>query len=360
MQSMSKRKVLLIQNYIAHYNLPIFNLLALNSEIDLTIAHFGKSASNSLFNFKELILSGRKAGPFFFIKENILSICDSYDVVIAMGDIHFLPLMRLGKRKKRKFKLIFWGIGVSASYNNKFDHNKKWDFIRFYFMKGADALLFYSSYPVKKYIQNGFAKEKLFVANNTVEIKKKSNLQKTYESILFIGTLYKEKGIYELLEAYAKAYSKSGDLPDLNIIGDGEEFENINNWIKSQSLSEKISLLGAIYDDYELEKYFLSALASVSPNQAGLSVLKSMGSGVPFITRFDSITGGERFNIINNETGIIYQNSDELTEIICKMKSQKEEYRNMGEKAKIYYNKFRLPEHMVAGFLDAIKFVLTK
>jgi glycosyltransferase involved in cell wall biosynthesis len=357
---MSSKKVLLIQNYIAHYNLPIYNLLGQNNGIELTIAHFGKKGQENNNNFKEIIFTTRNTGPFIWINEDVFSICSNFDVVIAMGDIHFLSLMFLGWRKKRNFKLIYWGIGVSASYSNKFDDDKRWDFLRFYFMRRADALLFYSSYPVEKYSQKGFLKESLFVAPNTVEIKRSDISQRKFESILFIGTLYKEKGIYELLEAYDNAKEKEPDLPDLNIIGKGEELENIRTWINKKNLDTKIKLLGAIYDDSELEKYFENAIACVSPNQAGLSVLKSMGYGVPFITRYDSITGGERFNIINNENGIIYSTFDELTEILIMMNHRKEDYRKMGESAMKFYNSKRLPVHMLNGFLDAIKYVLTK
>jgi glycosyltransferase involved in cell wall biosynthesis len=353
-------KVLLIQNYIAHYNLPIYNLLGSKSDIDLTIAHFGKPVAEASAAYKEVLLTTWKKGPFILINDNIYSLCNSFDVVIAMGDIHFLDLMMLGKKRKRKYRLIYWGIGVSASYDNKFDADRKWDFIRYFFMRGADALLFYSSYPVDKYSNHGFMREKLFVANNTVKVTRSSNIEKTSESILFVGTLYKEKGIYELLDAYLKASSVDENLPILNIVGNGEEYSNIEKWIITYNLSQKIKLLGAIYDDATLEQLFMNAIVSVSPNQAGLSVLKSMGYGVPFITRFDSITGGERFNITNDVTGTIYNNPEELVDILCKMNEQKEKYKRMGAKALDFYDNFRLPEHMVQGFLDAIFYVLTK
>jgi glycosyltransferase involved in cell wall biosynthesis len=353
-------KVLLIQNYIAHYNLPIYHLLGSSNDIDLTIAHFGKPAAEASSAYKEVLLTTRKKGPFILINENVFSLCNAFDVVIAMGDIHFLDLMMLGKKRRRKFRLIYWGIGVSASYDNKFDADRKWDFIRYFFMRGADALLFYSSYPVKKYSNHGFKREKLFVANNTVKVSRSSDTEKTGESILFVGTLYKEKGIYELLDAYLKANTVDNNLPVLNIVGNGEEYSNIEKWIIVNNLSHKIKLLGAIYDDTILEQLFMKAIVSVSPNQAGLSVLKSMGYGVPFITRFDSITGGERFNITNDVTGTIYNNQEELVDILCKINEQKEKYKIMGAKALDFYNNFRLPEHMVQGFLDSIYYVLTK
>ncbi len=357
---MGKTQVLLIQNYITHYNLPIYEIIGGHEGIDLTVAHFGKPGSGTTDKFREITLKVRKTGPFYLIKEDIFNICNRYDVVIAMGDIHYLSLMLLGRRVKRKFGLIYWGIGVSASYNHKLDQNRKWDFIRFFFMRGADALLFYSSYPVNKYINKGFDPETLFVADNTVKVKRTPGKERDPEIILFIGSLYKEKGINELLKAYHEAFSSDPELPGLVIIGSGQEAENIKEYIKTYNLEGKITLTGPVYDDDKLESFFLKAIAAISPGQAGLSVLKSMGYGVPFITRADSITGGERFNITNFETGIIYNNYSELVDILCNLENKKSEFRIMGEKALDFYNNYRLPEHMAAGFLKAINFVILK
>jgi glycosyltransferase involved in cell wall biosynthesis len=351
-------KVLLIQNYIAHYNIPVYDLIGKNNLIDLTVIYFWGKPLQETYSFKKMSLGCRKVGPIYFV-DNLFNTCSQFDVVIAMGDIHFLSLMMLG-RKRRNFKLIYWGIGVSASYKNRLDQNTKWDFLRFYFMKGADAQIFYSSYPINKYVDHGFRREGLFVANNTVSIKRTITTKKKLESILFIGTLYREKGIYELLFAYKSAIAININIPNLFIIGDGQEFQNIQSWIVDNNLEEKIRLCGAIYDDSELEIYFHSAIATISPDQAGLSVLKSMGYGVPFITSCNSITGGEIFNIVNGETGVLYNSHSELVIILSEMNSHLDEYRIMGEKAAGFYNENRQPEQMAEGFISAINFVNSK
>ncbi|MFB6457668.1 glycosyltransferase family 4 protein [Chitinophaga sp. Hz27] len=351
-------KVLLIQNIIARYNLPIYNLLSNEPGISLTVAHYGKK-EDSKKGFEEIVLQNKQKGPFQFSVENIREIADNYDVVICMGDIRWLSLMGLG-RGKRKYKLIYWGIGVSASYKNKFDENKRWDFLRYYFMRKADALVFYSNYPVEKYAQKGFSKESLFVAHNTVAVNPTIKDTPTKDSILFVGTLYKEKGISELLEAYQEAFNKSTNLPILNIIGGGDELENISNWVKENRLENQIKLLGPIYDNTVLESYFMRAFACISPSQAGLSVLTSMAYGVPFITRHDAITGGERLNIDNNKTGILYREYQDLVQILSDIKDNGKKYITMGESAKEFYYNNRTPEHMVAGFVDAINYVKSK
>ncbi|MEI8129573.1 MAG: glycosyltransferase [bacterium] len=350
-------RILLIQNIIANYNRPIFNLISEQKDIELTVAHFNKNSAPVCSNFKELMLEKISIGSFVFSKKSIYSICNKFDVVISLADLHWINLMLLGLHKKRKFKLIYWGIGVSASYSNKYDQNKKWDIIRFFLMRRADALLFYSSYPINKYVKYGFPIESLFIADNTIQVSRSNKYQEIKNSILFIGTLYKEKGIYELLDSYFEV-SKKLNLPQLNIIGDGDEFIKIQEMISFYKLDDKIKMLGPIYDDIILENYFSSAIACISPNQAGLSVLQSMGFEVPFITKMDAITGGEIFNITNNLTGILYKNELELNEILFDITNNTEKYIEMGRNAKIHYDKCRTPRHMSNGFLNAINYVI--
>ena len=119
-------------------------------------------------------------------------------------------------------------------------------------------------------------------------------------------------------------------------------------------------MLGKIFDEQHLCSYFSRSLACISPGQAGLSVLKSMGYGVPFITKKDAITGGEIFNIKNGENGIIYQKDDELTDIILEIGEHRQKFLNMGKNAKEYYDKFRTPEHMAQGISGAIEYVNNK
>lgn len=352
-----KLKVIIFQMSIPSYRVPIFNKLA--EYYDLTVVGSDDVVSPEKCKFKIEIEPYKAISKFIFHKSNLQRKAENYDVAIYLGNITILKYALLPFKLHRRYKTIVWTIGVSASRTKKYDANKRWDFVRDFFYKKADACVFYSDYPIAKYIKRGFKQETLFVANNTVEVVD-SDVKLVKDSILFIGSLYRQKGIFDLLESYSDALEKKSNIPQLNIIGGGEDFENVKSWISERALGEKIRLLGPVYDNIEKEKYFKKAFATISPRQAGLGVLESMGYGTPFITSSDAITGGERFNIKDGETGILYERKSDLKDIIIDISENPGKYIEMGENAAKYYKRHSNPETMIRGFVDAINYVIRK
>ena len=348
------KKVLIIYNRIWPYRIPIFNLLS--KHYDLTVTYSIDKTFNETVDFKVKKLPGYKLSRFFIHKKSLNNFCEEFDVVIGYGDIGWLSLMRLLFIRNRKYKIILWGIGVRASYENNYGEKTKWDKVRYYLMKKTDAILFYSKDPIPIYVKEGFEKDKLHVADNTVYVNPILK-EIPRETILFIGTLYKQKKIYELLNSYLDAYELNEEIPNLEIIGGGDEFENISNWIKKNELTTKIFLRGTIFDENILCDFFSAAIACISPGQAGLSVLKSMGYGVPYISNKNAITGGEIFNIKNGVNGVLYENDADLKDIILDINKNRKKYMDMGLNAKMYYDHYRKPEDMANGIIKAIEFV---
>ena len=348
------KKVLILYNRVWPYRIPIFEIL--NNRYDLTVSYSIDDSFNEDVNFKVVKLAGKQYSRFFIHKDSLHKYCKNFDVVVGYGDIGWLSLMRLLFKRKRTYKIILWGIGVRASYNSNYGEKSHWDRVRYYLMRKADAVLFYSDDPVEIYLNENFKKEKLHVANNTVHVNKiDENVQRN--TLLFIGTLYKQKKIYSLLESYKEAKKEKHDVPKLNIIGYGNEYENIKKWIDENNFQDDIYLLGKIFDESQLSKYFSEALACISPGQAGLSVLKSMGYGVPFITKKNAITGGEIFNIKNLENGVLYEDDSELKDIILDIANNQSKYIEMGIKAKDHYDACRKPGDMATGISEAIEYV---
>ena len=180
------------------------------------------------------------------------------------------------------------------------------------------------------------------------------------DKYLFVGTLYKAKGLGELIEAYARAHKHYTTIPKLYIVGKGPEEALIRELINEKGIGEYVELTGAIYDEQILKDYFLTSLLCISPKQAGLSVQKSLGYGVPFVTRPDAITGGERLDIIDRENGFYYETVESLSDIIVEAANNPQLIDTMSKNAREYYLKYASPEKMAQGALAAIDFVMKK
>lgn len=354
---MEKPKVIVLYNRVFHYRVPVWNLLA--EKCDLTVAYSegnGKIPEGMECKFNIMFLPIKRVlNKFVIQKANIRKLVKHYDAVIAYGDIAWLKYSTLPWFSKNK--VVFHSLGVSASYNKGYDSHHEWDGIRKFFYSKANALAFYTSFPIDKYAKMGISRKKMFEAPNTVEVHPIK--EKTYEkdSILFIGTLYRQKGLQTLLDSYL-ALRDVDKLPILRVIGKGPDYKSIQRWIEDYNMSSLIEMKGAIYDIDEKAKYFAKAYACVSPKQAGLSVLESMGYGVPYISSKDAITGGELLNVHNGVDGVIMDNENQLTEIILDIANHREKYIEMGRKAQLFYNENRTPQHMADGLWNAVKYAI--
>ena len=359
MMTNSRPKVLILQSLIASYRVPIFNIIA--EQFDLTVGYYLKDASKEECKFKKQKLKYNQVGPFVWIK-SLRKYCNQFDVVIFPNDLH-IPCFCLLPFGYRKYKTITWGIGLRASYTRLYDTTRKHtllDRVSQLTYSKSDASIFYMKKSKDFWKGTSLDLSKVFVATNTtavLDIEQKPSLK---NSLLFVGTLYKEKGLYALLSAYKEAACQVQNIPTLNIIGDGDEAQELKQFVVDNKLTDKVFFHGAIFDEAILSSFFQKALLCISPNQAGLSVAKSMGYGVPFVTYEKSITGGERYHITHGINGILYEKDAELTSVIVDASNNPHKYIEMGVQAKSYYDNNATPQHMAQGAIDAVNFVMGK
>lgn len=356
----NKIKVIKVTNTIKHYNVPVLNLI--NKKYDLTVLYFERSNDSTIdeCEFKTVFVPYKKVSKFTFIKENIYKICKNYDVVLALDSFNIWNYFTLAF-KPRNFKLIYWGIGAPASYTRHYGEAGKLYYSMFDVMeKRADALLFYDKTAIDLHNKRSSKWPKMFVAPNTTAVLKREIKPEIKDSILFIGSLYMEKGIKILLDAYKLAFKNNKQIVKLNIVGGGKPLQDVQQWVKDNHLESSINVLGPIYDNVEKAEIFQKTIACISPLQCGLSALESMGYGVPYITDSNAITGGEAFNINNGINGLRVDgmNIDKLKDIICDISTNKQKYIEMGNNAYQHYWSCRKIEDMAQGVIDAIEYTL--
>lgn len=355
----ARSKVLILQGVIANYRIATFNIIA--KQFDLTVGYYDKDQSVEYCNFKKVKLESYNVGPFTCVK-SLRKYCRQFDVVIFMDDLHALSycLLPFGPRK---YKAISWGFGIRASYTRLYDVNRRHTFLDWVSQivnAVCDADIFYMEKAKEFWKDTSFDLSKVFVAPNTTAVASIDIEPSMKKNLLFVGTLYEKKGIKVLLQAYVKALHKVEKIPQLHIVGDGADASRLKQFVADNNLSERVIFHGAIYDEKELSTHFQRALLCISPHQAGLSVAKSMGYGVPFVTYKEAITGGERYHITHGENGILYENDSDLVDIIIESSKNLDQYVEMGKRAKFYYDNNATPKHMAQGAIDAINFVLNR
>ncbi len=122
------------------------------------------------------------------------------------------------------------------------------------------------------------------------ELMRKYQIHEQDKVILFMGTLFRFSGLYELIQSAAESLLEDGQLKML-IIGDGEDRQRINATISELHLEDKVICVGRIeYED--LPAYLLLGDIAVLPFLAldvtefafPGKVLQYLSSGLPTIS----------------------------------------------------------------------------
>lgn len=222
----------------------------------------------------------------------------------------------------------------------------------------SQADIFYCYEHLRQFEHRGADVTKMYVAQNTVAVPTgpdSASASGPRDSIVFVGSLTRRKGLNRLLRIFKMVLPQVSPLIRLVIVGDGPERTNIEREISRLDLQGRVRLMGRVEDSADLTKIYSRALVSVSLNQAGLTVLQSMGYGVPFVTVEGSISGGETYNITNGVNGYLVEDCDAaIAFAILNLLRDEPSRVSMGLAAKQHYLRYATIEHYAQGFLDAI------
>ena len=140
--------------------------------------------------------------------------------------------------------------------------------------------------------------------------------------ILSIGRIAKEKSIDVVIRALPKLLER---LPNARmiIVGEGNEIENLTKYAESLGIGSHVTFTGGrpwaeIGKYYQLGNVFCSA--SVSETQ-GLTFAEAMAGGIPVVAKKDECIENI---IIHNETGLLFEQEDELPELLYRVLTERE------------------------------------
>lgn len=106
-------------------------------------------------------------------------------------------------------------------------------------------------------------------------------------NFIYVGRLVAEKKPELLLNAYATLVERLPRTCNLVFVGSGPMQEYLARRTAELGLSERVRFTGHIGDVQQLRKFYSQTIASVSPGYVGLSLIQSLGFGVPMVIADD-------------------------------------------------------------------------
>ena len=225
-------------------------------------------------------------------KPDIIYFNSRVEALAGMRDFITIFIVNTFYGKKVKFILKSHGSDLTAFERQDAVFGK---LVIPYLKKNIAAWLFLSSEERNKVIEAGYLNpNKVFVTKNIVRIsqfepdenfKDKFGIPPNYTTMLFVGRLIREKGIYEVIEAFAKIKNKHKAV--LLVVGWGPEEENLKNLARKLDLHNKVIFTGFV-PEQEVVKFYANCDVLVFPTYFPegfpMSLFNSVAAGMPVIT----------------------------------------------------------------------------
>lgn len=367
------RKVAILINMPAPYRVALFDELAKNPNYDITVIYSTLleddrkwDINKDYFKHKYIFLKVKTIKlkhksihkyKFIHIPLNVIKTLKKLNPDIIIGQ-EYSPAVSLAFNwaKKNNKRYISWSDGT-------LHHEKNINFVQRYLRKricsNSDAFIASSTKTKEAQISYGASENKIFLSILTVDLKKYLNTKESYnnKSLIYVGSLLKGKGLDLLFNALKDVKNEF----TLNIIGDGEEEENLKELAKKLKIYDRINFLGFRQRD-DIVEYYKKSDIFVFPTRRdcfGLVITEAMCAGLPVIV--SKYAGGAYDLIEEGENGFIIDPYDsvELKEKIEFLLSNANIIKEMGTKSHERVKKFSV-ENGARGFYQAVGYVEEK
>jgi glycosyltransferase involved in cell wall biosynthesis len=305
----ARRRLVILTEIIAPYRIPVFNSLAKREGIDLHVIFLSETdpelrqwrVYKDEIQFSYEVLRSRRVrlGKRVWLwSRGLRSALDrrSPDVVICGGYSYIASWNALRWARRRGAAIILW------SESNQQDQRRQRIFVAWlkrYFVRKCDGFVVPGKSSFEYLQLLGAPEEKIVTAPNAVdsgyfeaqaegarrqdaEVRKELALPRRY--VLFVGRLVPEKGVFDLLEAYAKLDNTLRSDVGLVFAGDGECRAEITE--RAKTIQPGTVCCPGFAQREDLGKLYGLAEAFVLPTHSdpwGLVVNEAMACGLPVI-----------------------------------------------------------------------------
>lgn len=348
MRVQSRPKLAILYGPLLDYRVALFNKLC--ERYDVTVFAFSFDGPRDALHFKLEVMSPRNMWRFRIqpgLRKRLKR--GRFDACIAFLDVAYLSVLTS----------IFFPVSPrTIAWGPWITENDVANRLRLAAIARSDAAVFYSHRHLQDFAARGAQLEKLYVAHNTVAVTEAARFETEVvrDCILFVGSFAPRKGLDRLVRIFAGLLTRLPERTQLVLVGDGAERDSLQRLVAELAVQNRVEMPGWVKDDAVLASYYARAFIAVSLNQAGLSVLQSMGFGVPFMTTKESVSGGEKLNIVNGVNGFIVDNTDTaIAETLAVCANDSQRMTAMGAAARDHYVRYATIDNYAQGFYDALE-----
>jgi glycosyltransferase involved in cell wall biosynthesis len=375
------RKILLFQKVVPSYRVPVFRKLYQNYGV--ITCHSREKKGNIKKSFVHQMDFPNELIPLAYLGltettviQNIMPVLCRYkpEIVISQFSLGYITCWLLYLLKPFfRYRLILWTHGVrNNEIHDPFRTRSRKLFL--WFLKNADAVIFYSEGRKNIVAARLKRKDHLFVAPNTLDltlyrniydelvrsgkeaVKKELGFPPGF-NLIFLGRLLPEKRIGLLLEAFGLIQEKFEVT--MHFIGDGPEEGTIRHYGK---ISGRVRQYGGIFDPVLTGKFLFASDLFIMPGYLGLGLVHAFAFGLPVVSARSTTAGPfhspEAEYITEGENGLLCESSAKsLSDAIDRILSDPALLAKMSEAAlSTAYEKCSI-DNMISGFGSAVKYL---
>ncbi len=338
-----KRRLTLLTEIIAPYRIPVFNALAARDNIDLHVIFLSETdpslrqwqvyKSEIRFSYEILVSFRRRMDKYnLLINRGVGSaLTRSQPDVILCGGYNYLASWQAARwANRRHLPVVLW----SESTANDFRRNRlAMELMKSRFLRSCRAFVVAGQSSHEYLIRLGATADKIFTAPNAVDVnffathaaqarlrapqvRARCGLPPRY--FLYAGRLVPQKGVFDLMTAYAKLEQHHRSQIGLVFVGDGVSRLQLAERAGSVQPGQ-VHFCGFLQREQLAEIYAL-ADAFVFPTHSdpwGLVVNEAMACGLPIIA--SSVAGCVPDLVKHAENGLVVSPGD-VDELVAAMR----------------------------------------
>lgn len=291
-----------------------------------------------------------------------------YNLIIYRPDIAHYPITSYWNLEKSliflKVAKLFGCKTIGHLHGGAFDNF--WDNLSMFrksvalrLFESVDWMIVLSEYW-KDYIIGEVGLHRVTVLNNPIdkdfELKTIKAVRKKGENqILFVGSLGKRKGVYDILRVATEL--KDQYEFEISLIGPEDrvdDIQKIGDYIREHQIEQYVSVLGSLFDDYKIAAFVNSDIflfPSYNENFP-LVIIEAACAGLPIVTT----PVGASPEFFENEKSVIFVepgNIEQIKNAVVDLLNNPEKRKRLGEGARQVFEE-KLSRDNIMNQLDKV------